>query len=452
MCKVGKVGWLCGGAMLFQSVCCVVLFLWSVAAVHAEPARMWHTIAELSETERAELDLRTDTPRDPQVPYLPAEKYPFAAPYTAEEMGYRAMEFTHISRWSHAMADAFGALTSSGYLNQGVMVGLNFYLPGDAGMMGQVHTAPGEDYYRMAFYYTYPPESNGAQDLWVLKRTDQRFTTKLDYFTYSPTLRRVRRQPQPRRDTRFPNNAQSFDDVIGRDAWEFSWRLLGTDVLDKTVRFPNTRTLVTLAHPDGTFREVPTAQLKMMGDSYPFYTAEGGVACYVVEAEARAEWLPDYAISKLIYWLDRHYFYPLRIEQYNRQGKLNMIEERLAKQENPAREDRGYAALLALYYDLSLDLMSYSLHDAHLVKEWTPKDREVLFGPDFMRRGWLMYPLKTQALVNSPAEFYLRPLLYLDKFPQERKIELSPEVERRVGAQEAAGHVVFDSQVEASAP
>ncbi len=96
--------------------------------------------------------------------------------------------------------------------------------------------------------------------------------------------------------------------------------------------------------------------------------------------------------------------------------------------------------------------MSYSLHDAHLVKEWTPKDREVLFGPDFMRRGWLMYPLKTQALVNSPAEFYLRPLLYPDKFPQERKIELSPAVERRVRAQEAAGHVVFDSQVEASAP
>ncbi len=96
--------------------------------------------------------------------------------------------------------------------------------------------------------------------------------------------------------------------------------------------------------------------------------------------------------------------------------------------------------------------MSYSLHDAHCVKEWTPKEREVLFGPDFMRRGWRMYPVKTQALVNSPAEFYLRPLLCPDKFSQERKIELSPEVDRRVRAQQAAVHVVFDSQVEASAP
>ena len=102
----------------------------------------------------------------------------------------------------------------------------------------------------MAFYYTYPPESSGAQGLWVFKRRDQQFTTKLVYFTYSPTLRRVRRQPQPRLQTRSPKYAQSFDDVIGRDAWEFSWRLLGTDVLDKNVRFSNMRTSVTLGHPD----------------------------------------------------------------------------------------------------------------------------------------------------------------------------------------------------------
>jgi len=50
----------------------------------------------------------------------------------------------------------------------------------------------------MAFHYTYPPESNGAQGLWVFKRRDQQFTTKLVYFTYSPTLRRVRRQSHSR--------------------------------------------------------------------------------------------------------------------------------------------------------------------------------------------------------------------------------------------------------------
>jgi hypothetical protein len=91
--------------------------------------------------------------------------------------------------------------------------------------------------------------------------------------------------------------------------------------------------------------------------------------------------------------------------------------------------------------------MSYSIHDAHLVKEWSAEDREVMFGPDFMRRQWLMHPLKTQALVKTPAEFFLRPLLYPGKFPQARKIELAPEVDARIRAQEAAGHLVFETTV-----
>jgi hypothetical protein len=91
--------------------------------------------------------------------------------------------------------------------------------------------------------------------------------------------------------------------------------------------------------------------------------------------------------------------------------------------------------------------MSYSIHDAHLVKEWSAADREVAFSPDFMRREWLMYPLKTQTLVNSPAEFYLRPLLYQGKFPQARKIELASDVDARIRAQEAAGHLVFETTV-----
>ena len=429
----------------------VVLTLVSSLPVRAEEngtaGKTWKTVAELSAAEKAEVDLRTDTPRDPQIPYVPAEKYPFVPPYTAEEMAYRAMEFPHIARWSHAMADSYGALTSGGYLNQGVTVGLNFYIPGTEGVLGQLRTPPGQDYYRMAFYYTFPPESLGAQDLWVLYRTDQNATTKLDYFTYTPSLRRVRRQPQPRRGERFPNNVQSFDDIVGRDAWEFAWRLLGTDVIHETVRFPNTRPFITLASPEGKFTDVPTTQLKMMGDTYPFYTADGGVECYVVEGVSRPDWLPNYSASKMLYWLDRHYFYPLRIEQYDTDGRLRVIEVRVAKQENPGLKDRGYAALITLYYDLFLDMMSYSLHDAHLVKEWSAADRAVVFGPDFMRRGWLMYPLKTQSLVSSPAEFFLRPLLYVDKFPQARKIALSPDVEARIRAQEAAGHLVFETAV-----
>lgn len=400
---------------------------------------------ELTEAEKRDIDLHRETPRDPRFPYLPAEPYPFQPPYTAEEMGYRSMEFPHIARWSHVMADAYGALTSGGYLNQGITVGMNYYIP-EQGVRGYIeHTAPGQDYYRMVFYYTYPPEHLGAQELWVLYRTDQQITTKLDYFTYAPSLRRVRRQPQPRRGERFPNSVQSFDDIVGRDAWEFSWRILGVDELYETVRFPNTRPTITLTDASGQLVEVATAHLKMMGETYPFYTPNGGVPCYVVEAVTKRDWLPHYPISKLVYWLDRHYFYPLRIEQYDQAERLRVVEVRIAKQENPALQERGYAALITLYYDLFLDLMSYSVHDAHTVKEWTAADRAVMFGPDFMRRGWLMYPLKTQSLVRTPEEFYLRPSLDVDKFPHARTIELAADVAARIRAQEAAGHLVFDA-------
>ena len=61
-----------------------------------------------------------------------------------------------------------------------------------------------------------------------------------------------------------------------------------------------------------------------------------------------------------------------------------------------------------------------------------------------MRRVWFPIPLKTQATVRRPEEgFFLRPYLYRDKFPEERKITLAPEVDARVRAQDEAGHLVF---------
>ena len=83
------------------------------------------------------------------------------------------MEFTHVSRWSHVMADAFGSMTSGGYLNQGVTIGLNFYMPDEDGVAGHLATPAGQDFFRMVFYYSSPAELQGAQDLWIMHRTDK---------------------------------------------------------------------------------------------------------------------------------------------------------------------------------------------------------------------------------------------------------------------------------------
>jgi hypothetical protein len=260
---------------------------------------------------------------------------------------------------------------------------------------------------------------------------------------YSEQLRRVRRQPQPRRDQRFPDNAQTFDDVIGRDPWEFDWHLLGTDVLYDTVRFPNTRATITMNLPGKGFVERQTAQIKMMGEQYPFYRTDGGIDCWVVKATVREDWLPGYAEGTLVFWLDKHYFYPLRMEKYGRNGELMMIESRLADLENPAMKEFGYTAQVSQYWNIEQDLVGFSLHDGISPREWTDEEKKTIFTPEFMRRKWLIEPVKSQALIRSPDHFFMRPRLFANKFPTERNMTLPPEVAARVEAQEAAGHLVF---------
>ncbi len=424
--------------------------------VDGRSGRTWRAVAELTEEERALVDFRTQTPRDSRFPYMPAERYPFEPPYTAEEMGYRAMEFSHSPRWSCNLIDVSGTLTSEGYLFTSKLYSPIFYVPnakGLAGFAGELYgTLPGEPTRKITGQDVFPPEAYGNQMVLIQYRTDREHTTRWDLFFYSDGLRRVRRQPAPRRGDKLAEGAESLDDVFGRDPWEFRWKLLGTDVLFETVRFPVTRPAVTLARPDGTFYTVSTRSLRPMGEAYPFYTPEGGVPCWVVRAEVREEWLAGYYAPKILYWLDRHYFYPLRIEQYDREGNLIFIETRMAKLLNPAMGNKGYGVLFNHYWDVTLDYMRYSVHDAHEVRQWSRRDQEVFFSPAVLPRKWHFAPLKSQAEVTSPQEFFLRPTLDEEKFPQERRMLLPPELRARIAAQEKAGHLVFDRPGEGSLP
>ncbi len=418
---------------------------------NSKPVRTWHTVAELTKAERALVDMRATTPRDSRFPYMPAERYPFEPPYTAEEMGYRAMEFSHSPRWSSNFPDVSGTLTSEGYLFTSKIYSPIFYVPnakGLTGFAGELYgTNPGEPTRKITGQDTFPPEAYGNQIVMIQYRTDQEHPTRWDLYFYSDGLRRVRHQPSPRRGDKLAQGAESIDDIMGRDPWEFSWELLGTDVLFETVRFPTTRPTVTLGRSDGTFYTVPTKSLRLMGEDYPFYTPEAGVKCWVVKARVKKEWLPHYYAPTILYWLDQHYFYPLRIEQYGREGNLIFIETRLAKLLNPAMGDKGYGILFNYYWDVTLDYMRYSVHDSHEVKEWSKKDQEVFFSPAVLPRKWHFAPSKSQAEVTSAKEFFLRPTLDRDKLPQERKIVLTPEIEERIRVQEEAGYLRFDEEM-----
>ena len=409
--------------------------------------RTWKTIEDLSPQERQKLDLAADTPRHPQVPYLPAEPYPFTPPYTAEEMGYRLMEFTSRPRWSAVFARAWASISTRGVLlNPGSATNFLSYHSSATGVETELTLKPGEEIYRSLSQRTSPAASEGSQRLSIRYRTDKEFIKKEERFRYSQAKRRVRHDAPRRRQGKVPNMAFTPDDNYGRDAWEFSWRILGLDTLYQTVRFPKTRPTIILRNGQtGQFRERRTAEFKLMGDSYRYYTAEGGVRCYVVEAQARPEWLPNYYVPRLLFWLEEHSFFPLRIEKYAPDGKLINIEVRLAELFNPDLGERGYGSLFTVYWDIADDLMSYFVNDSHRIIAWSPQEVTLFFSPDFMRRQWsLDTSVKTQAQVPSPELFFLRPALEEGKFPEERPLQLPAEVVARVQAQEAAGRLVFE--------
>jgi len=429
-------------AFLFVAILDAVFLQASILSWAAE-GRTWRHVSELSQEELQTLDLRTDTPRDATFPYLPAEAYPYAAPYTAEEMGLISTEFAHMPRRNCALIEDYGTISANGYLTTAQAIGLVSYRD-PAGLLGQLQTKPGEWYTQWLFQTIAPAERHGRQSLYTLYRTDQTFNTRLDLFIYSPELRRVRRQPQPRRQDKAPGFASGYENFLNRDAWEFRWRVLGTDVLFETVRFPRTRTSITLTGADGALSETASQALKIMGRDYPAYTPEGGVACYVVEARTREDWIPNYYAPKILYWLDQQTFFPLRIEEYNAEGVLSYVEDRTAHLVNPDLGNKGYEAHIFLSWDIPQDIISYDVHDAYRPQVWSVADQQVFFSPDFLRRVWFVAPLKSQATVPNPEAFFLRPALYREKFPQERQIVLSPQLEARIRAQEAAGQLVFE--------
>ena len=120
---------------------------WGQTSSPSPATKTWRLVTELTADERALFDPHTETPRDPQYPNLPAERYPFEPPYTAEEMGYRAMEFSHSPRWSCNLIDVTGALTAQGFLRTSKMYSPIFYVPnasGHYGLAGELYdTSPG---------------------------------------------------------------------------------------------------------------------------------------------------------------------------------------------------------------------------------------------------------------------------------------------------------------------
>ena len=108
------------------------------------------------------------------------------------------------------------------------------------------------------------------------------------------------------------------------------------------MRFPSNRPTLTLARAGGRFYEQEASKIRMMGDDYPHYRKDNGIDTFVVTAVPRGDWLPKYRIGRVVYWVDQHYFFPLRIETYDREGELLAIQVRMGF--DPRSEEISFKA------------------------------------------------------------------------------------------------------------
>jgi hypothetical protein len=308
--------------------------------------RTWNGVSEPSLHKRENLDLKARSSPHTQQTYPSKEGFLPAASLSPEEMGMRAMEFPHTPLWDCLLIDIGATVTAGGFLDQQISTSAVLYLP-QREFRGQLYDIqPGQELFR---WISQSVNSQNPEDTAIIQvgyQTGKNHDVALTTFFPRPGLPPLRASIS--RGERLPRGIGTIDDVVGRNAEDFAWRILGSDILERTIRFPTTLKQLVVPDTEGRPVTIPPQAVKIMGEDYPGYTANGAVPCYVVEAMPRPELLPNYYLSKLVYWLDQRSFFPLRIEQYDRTGKLMFITVRTASLANPKLKEREYASFLEL--------------------------------------------------------------------------------------------------------
>ena len=143
------------------------------------------------------------------------------------------MEFPHMARWNHVqMIEDFGSIMPTGYLTMAAKSScwsILSYCRRDSKAIFKAK--PGDTFARV-----------GSRKIRLRRRTwatrcscsniapIRQVTTKTDMFGYSPVLAARAPFSSAAAQDRFPDQPITFDDFLGRDAWEFTWRIIGTDV------------------------------------------------------------------------------------------------------------------------------------------------------------------------------------------------------------------------------
>ncbi len=385
------------------------------------------------------------TPRSNKYPYVAAK---FEPPYTATEIIYMLTVGQYFPWWAHE--SPLGGMMIS---NRG---GINYYT-GQRELWCSLTPDTLEDYlyqwpenkvYLWVWdrFYT-PVRSRFDKLLQNAYRTGLNFHKYSSKWSYSNYSQKTSPVGTSLYSDKYWNRDFTYGDTL-MVPWYYTWRFLGTDILyeNDMVRFPKTRKDIKIRGWNGKPKQWNTADIKIMGDDYPAYDKDGGVPCYVLEGTANSDFFTS-KYPKVILWVDMHAHRELRRERYDLKNNLVAVMETRNRLELKEKGRWGYTILIHLTWDLRTDHMSVNHYDFHRPPKTfkvDPDNPEGYFRPNPIAMSSEMFPVPLSTMVfRNPEQFYLRPKLMADKFPQDRKIQVSDKTLELVKAQNKAQQLIF---------
>jgi hypothetical protein len=263
--------------------------------------------------------------RHPQYTWVLKDPYPWKpswprknVPYTGEEL----LWFRECNFWS-----AEGGITQEyfGYgpsMNRrGLIISKNFYIR-------RTHYWDQFDevvHYKMGINGLYqkvftmldnPPELRGFGQLVVKYNNAPDKWKDPDRYAWVPALRRVRRSAGGDRQDDSLGYPLSNDDNGERQFWEFTYEIIGEDVLYEILGQKEARLL---GNPKVIAGNPVYPGQGVWGDGTNPYREDNGVECWVVKAMPKD---PKYYLGYLLYWIEKRTKLEMRAEHYDRDGNF----------------------------------------------------------------------------------------------------------------------------------
>ncbi|MDY6971255.1 MAG: outer membrane lipoprotein-sorting protein [Thermodesulfobacteriota bacterium] len=350
-------------------------------------------------------------------PWLPAEKFPFKAPYTGDELAWFLAHSGFV----------FGQYSETPFLSIRINKRGHLIQRSSGFRITQTHNwneildlnklKPGESYYHQIQLYLEPPEKRGAGWIAFKYQENPQFTKYPDIWVYVPAIRRNRRVGITDKEDCISGSDQSWDDAIVRWPWQATHSIIGTDVL---------------------YEVAGVKQAVDSPDKYAWnpYREDGGMECYVVK-EVNKD--PDYYLSKKIVWYEKTTKLALRDEAYDRKGTLYRVTEITYFTDraggdyfSPQHHDKGLTQRLHHNaWTVDIDHRTWAPFSAEEINYKDPWSFKIYNPLQLLKEEFWSEETKVPYL-NGPEDFIPRPPLYRDKFPKYRKIVLPGELEKKL--------------------